>query len=119
MTAWDRVVLVLALTLLPFLYWQFWQPTHRGETARIKYDQHLIQEISLAKPQTLRVKGELGDSVFEIKDQQVRFTHSPCQNKVCIHYGWLTHSGDIMACLPNHIVVEIVGGERNYDAIAF
>ncbi len=119
MTTWDRIVIVFALILLPWLYWLFWQPRYSGETARVKYDQQLMQEISLAKPQTVRVKGELGDSVFEIKDQQVRFTHSPCQNKVCIHYGWLTHSGEVMACIPNHIVVEIVGGKRVYDAVSF
>ena len=64
MTTWDRLVLVFALLLLPWLYWQFWQPQHRGEIARIKHDQHLSQEVSLAKAQTLHVKGELGNSVF-------------------------------------------------------
>ena len=119
MTTWDRLVLVFALLLLPWLYWQFWQPQHRGEIARIKHAQHLSQEVSLAKAQTLYVKGELGNSVLEVKDHQIRFTHSPCHNKVCVHYGWLTHSGEVMACIPNHIVVEIVGGARVYDAISF
>jgi len=49
----------------------------------------------------------------------VRFVQSPCTGKFCIHSGWLRHSGEVMACLPNGVFVELVGGERRFDSINF
>ncbi len=76
-------------------------------------------EYSLDKNGLYRVEGDLGTTVFEIKDGRVRIVDSPCPNKTCIHMGWSSP----LVCLPNQVVVEIVrsgnGGEKgDFDGLS-
>jgi len=44
---------------------------------------------------------------------------SPCRGKVCVHGGWLTEAGELLACLPNKIMVRILGSDSRFDAMNF
>lgn len=119
MTFGDRLVLLAAIVLVGWLYVMLWQSPEPGSRVRIKRDQHVLKEVSLDSPQQIHVTGELGDSIIEIRDHQVRFEQSPCTNQICVLHGWFHHSGEVMACLPNHIIVEVTGAKQKFDAISF
>lgn len=119
MTRADYIVVFFALILLPFLFVRYWQAPAQGETAEILVGSDKKIEVSLNKDQQLNVEGPLGTSVIEVHDGKVRFVSSPCRGKQCIHSGWLQHSGDFAACLPNRISVAVLGEHRLYDAINF
>ncbi len=119
MTRADVVVLLAALALLPYLYARFWNPGAPGTDAEIWVDGKLQAVVSLRQDRRLSVAGALGTSVLEVRDGRLRFLSSPCQGKVCVHTGWLSHSGELAACLPNHVTAQIVGAERCYDAVSF
>lgn len=70
-------------------------------------------EYSAEKNGTYSVQGELGPTVFEIKDGRVRIIDSPCPNKTCITQGW--HNP--IVCLPNKVMIT-VQGEDEFDAIS-
>jgi len=40
----------------------------------------------------------------------VSMTYSTCKNQVCVNTGAISQTRDAIVCLPNKIVVEIVGG---------
>ena len=119
MTRADLTVIALSILLLPVLYVQLW---HGGEHATHAHitdpDKHLTIA-SLDQSQSIDIKGELGKSVFEIKDRQIRFSDSACKTKYCVHRGWMQYAGETMACLPNKVVVTLTGGQRKYDSINF
>jgi hypothetical protein len=119
MTRADYIIVMFALTLLPYLYMTYWQPSAQGETAEILVGSDKKMEVSLNTDQRFSVKGPLGTSVIEIHDGRIRFVDSPCRGKQCIHSGWLQQAGEFAACLPNHISVAVLGHERLYDAINF
>jgi hypothetical protein len=119
MTPADRVVIVFAIGLVTALYAFLWQAPAAGTIVRIRHDHHIVKELSLQEPRTVHIAGQLGDTVVEIKDQQVRFVSSPCPNKVCILHGWFNLQGEVMACVPNDVIVEILGKDMRFDAIAF
>ncbi len=61
-------------------------------------------------PGILEVAGRLGPSRLRIDpDLSVRFVASPCPNQVCITQGPIRSPGDVRACVPNHLLVEIAG----------
>lgn len=71
---------------------------------------------------TVSVDGPLGTTVIVIEDGTVRFTESPCRDKICIAAGHLEHAGEWTACLPNRVFLSVVGAaeeERPVDATAF
>jgi len=119
MTRADWIVVILSLTMLPLVYAYNWHADVRASTARITDPQQHIRTISLDHDQTIHVHGKLGDSVLQVHNGMIRFTHSPCTTKFCVHSGWLKFDGDVMACLPNGVYVEVSGGKRKYDAINF
>jgi len=119
MTRADSIAILCATLLLAGLYYIFWQPQVDATHARITDSDKNIKVVDLSYSQELHIKGRLGDSILKIKDGKIRFTHSPCKGKVCIHRGWLKYSGETMACLPNKVFVELTGGMKKFDSINY
>ncbi|MEW6353387.1 MAG: NusG domain II-containing protein [Pseudomonadota bacterium] len=119
MTRADLLAIVLAVALLPYLYFTYWGDGARGEQARILVGGKPFAVISLAHDQRLSVPGTLGESTLEIHDGKIRFADSPCRGKQCVHSGWLELSGEFTACLPNRISVQVLGREPRFDSINF
>ncbi|MBI3772239.1 MAG: NusG domain II-containing protein [Gammaproteobacteria bacterium] len=115
----DYVILFLALALLPVLYFHFWNLGGHGDRVVIRSLNNKPQSYPLQQNRRIEIQGAKGPSIIEIHDGQVRFIESPCLNKQCIHSGWLRRSGEIAACLPNGVSVQVTGQNKPYDAINF
>ena len=118
MTRADISLLLITLVALPFVYLHYWQAAGAGTTVRILHGETLLRELPLNKDQKITIEGNLGLSHLQIQNGKIRFTDSPCSGKVCIHKGWLSHSGDFNACLPNRISIEILGPGK-FDSMNF
>jgi hypothetical protein len=119
MTRADWWLLMVTLLLLCWLYLTFWIIPKQGLWIRIWSSQQETMTLPLQENRKIKIKGALGDSTLIIQDGQVRFSESPCSNKSCIQGGWLKNSGEVGACLPNQVSVQIMGGISGYDAINF
>lgn len=53
-----------------------------------------------------------------IKDNYVYMSHSTCPGKDCVRQGKINSSSSSIICLPHKVVVEIQGGEGEYDAVS-
>lgn len=119
MTLADKILIALVLTLLPFLYIEFWGNSSQGEVVQIRSTNNKDITLPLDQDKQLQIEGALGISTIEIKDRQVRFVDSPCQGKQCISTGWLHKDGQLAACLPNGVTVQIIGRDQRFDAMNF
>lgn len=117
-TFMDKVlffILVIATIASFFLVKGFIKPDNLVKISLNNKTQYVL---SLTEDKIVSVKGSLGDNVIEIKDGKVHMKDAPCNNKVCIHQGWIDRGA--IVCLPNKVVVSIGGDEVNgqYDAIS-
>ena len=119
LTKGDWLLLGAAALLLPGLYAVYWHGSGQGLEARVWVDGKPWARLDLFREQHLDVPGVLGISHLEIGNGQVRFTDSPCQNRQCIHSGWLNEGGDVAACLPNRVSVQIMADDPRFDSINF
>lgn len=55
---------------------------------------------------------------IKITEDGACFLYSDCPDGLCVKRGMLTKSGDVMACVPKGITVEITGG-RAVDGISY
>lgn len=55
-------------------------------------------------------------NTIEISDGQVRMTEADCPDKLCIHTGKISESGQTIVCLPNRVVISISGENSTVDA---
>lgn len=119
MTYADRVVLVLGIALVAWLYAHYWGADAPGHYARILVGNNEHEIVSLQTDHEVRVAGTLGTSRLEVREGKIRFIDSPCRGKQCVHSGWLSYGGEFTACLPNRISIQILGRHPRFDAINF
>ena len=75
----------------------------------------------LSDDRTVEVTGPLGTTIVKIDGREAAVIESPCINKICVKAGHIGNTGQWVACLPNGVLIEIVGGEieSDVDAVTF
>lgn len=119
LTPFDRK---LALLLALLVVCSFWLPLRQQAGARVvaSLDGQTVFVAELDQDQQFELAGPLGPTRVEIADRAVRVLSSPCPNKICIGLGWARHAGDLLACVPNRLVIRIEGEpeEAEYDLLS-
>ncbi|CAI2718922.1 NusG domain II-containing protein [Nitrospina watsonii] len=89
-----------------------------GDWVVIEVSQKEVQRLPLGKNQLVHVTGPLGETEVETHDGKARILKSPCHRKLCIKSGYIQYADRIAACLPNRVVVRILGSTyRGIDAV--
>jgi hypothetical protein len=58
-------------------------------------------------------------NIIEIKDGYVRMLEASCPDKICVKHGKIHYDNETITCLPNRVVVRVIGGEDSgLDTIA-
>jgi hypothetical protein len=71
-----------------------------------------VLELSLDRDVTTTVTVPLGETVIVVEDGMVRIENSPCPLHYCIRMGRIRYKGEIIACLPNRVLITIKGGNK-------
>jgi hypothetical protein len=111
-------LLILVLLLLSLLSYTliknlFPVPSHR--IALIEVNGLEAKRISLSsdiKPRKISLKIDGGEAVFDVSGDKIRILPMPdeiCSKHICSKKGWIDKPWDMIACLPNKIVVRILG----------
>jgi hypothetical protein len=114
----DRVVVgVLALAVAASfpLIWQ----EGVAEKAVVRRDGEIVAELDLARRRTLEVAGAIGPTVIAVEPGRARVAADPGPRQYCVRQGWLKRPGEIAICAPNHVSLQIAGGKKNFDSIAY
>lgn len=116
------ISLILLITASFFgmrVYKHFSQDT--GHTALIIRDGKVLRSINLeavSKTESIKVDGKY-KHVILVEHGKIRFSEADCPDKVCVRTGWLENSGDIAACIPDRIIIKVVGRNGNVDAVSY
>jgi len=121
LTPFDRklVVVVAAIVLVSFLL-----PLRQGAGARVlvEADGKTVFVAALQQEQLVELTGPLGTTLLQISDGSAQIISSPCPQKICIGLGKAQNSGDLLACVPNRLVIRIDGetteSGQEYDLIS-
>jgi len=116
-SAGDLVVLALGASFVGASYAAFWGDRTEGTQAAVFVGREQVAMLDLEVSADHEIHGRIGVSQLRVEAGRVRFIDSPCPGRICVHSGWLARTGEVAACLPNGIVVEVLGGEREFDAV--
>ena len=96
-------------------------PKEDGKIARITQNGEVVAEIDLSKltgPYTFPVDGENHQWNSIVAEQgRIRVIEASCPDQVCVNQGWISDSTLPIVCLPNKVIIEIVGEEAQLDAV--
>ena len=59
-----------------------------------------------------------GHNKVIIGDGVVWMEEADCPDKLCVNQGRISKAGQTIICLPNRIMVTIIGGTAQYDGVA-
>lgn len=97
-------------------------PKPEAAVARITQNGKLVREIDLSArsaPESIQLRDETGTvhNVIQVEAGRIRMLEADCPDQVCVNQGWISDSALPIVCLPNQVIIEIVGGEGNLDVI--
>lgn len=108
------VCLVLLAAVVLFLFGL------RGETAahvEVTINTVPAEVLPLAKDGSYPIGGHL---TVVIESGSIRIEDADCPNRFCVRMGAIRSPGQVLVCLPNQIVVRIVGtGKTEVDAVVY
>ena len=108
------MILAAAILLIAAAVFGFNYVPHRppAATAQISVDGKVVEILDLSKDTQLTVTSPGGGTNHLIvKDGEIWCSEASCPDKVCVHQGKKHLSSDTIVCLPNKMVVTIIGKE--------
>ena len=93
-----------------------------GKTALITQNGKVLYEIDLEnikEPYTIRIDGD-GEryNIIEVRNGEIGVIEASCPDKVCINMGFISDGLLPVTCLPNKVIIKIIGGDENDADIA-
>ena len=82
-----------------------------GDLVLVEVDGRPIGRFSLRRERMVNASGPLGVTEIQIEDGGVEVVRSPCVQQFCVRTGRIARKGQIIACVPNRVVVRIPGGD--------
>ena len=117
-TTADKILVAALLILNGWLFANWGTGFSKGDWVVVTVNQKEIIRLPLNQDQITHVKGPLGLTEIEVKKGRARIARSPCKSKVCIKSGYIRYADRLAACIPNRVVVRIVGkSHRGVDAV--
>jgi hypothetical protein len=117
-TIGDKFLIAALLILNGWLFANWGVGFSKGDWVVVTVNQKETTRLPLDQDQKTHVKGPLGLTEIEVKNGRARIIRSPCKNKVCIKSGYIRYADRLAACIPNRVVIRIVGkNHRGVDAV--
>jgi len=113
------IKLIIILFIVISLVFIFINATkEKGSMAEVFYEDKLVLSIDLNVDGEYKVDGELGDVVLEVKNKMIRVKSENSPKNICSKEGYIGDSSRTLICLPNKIIVRIVG-EKEIDGVVY
>lgn len=120
MTKWDKLLIIfIAVISLASLGFVTNQATNFKEKyVSIQVNGEEIKKIIFDKKiigKTFPINTEYGYNLVEIGDGRVRVIEADCPDKIDVKQGYISETHEMIVCLPNRLVIEIIGEEDDDD----
>ena len=118
-----RDVALLAILLgiaLGLLLWFWFGHQEQGEMVEVTVDGEIYGTYPLKDEQEISILPEGATETTNflvITEGQADMKSADCPDKLCVHQAAISHVGETIVCLPNRVVVTIIGEETPQDPI--
>lgn len=113
----DIILAILLIIAGLAVSYAFAAGNQTGQTVYIMVEGEEYGYYSLLEDQTVSVEQDGHINKITIKDGKVSMAFSDCRNQDCVLQGEISDTSQSIVCLPNKVVVEIRGGQQEYDAV--
>ncbi|MDR2649043.1 MAG: NusG domain II-containing protein [Clostridiales bacterium] len=120
----DGIIIAVVLTVCAalFLFFRYGEQKHTNQMkAEIYASGRLLQTVSLTDERTREFVIENGKMILSIEQDGVAVSYADCPSRVCVRTGKITLPGQMITCLPNRVIVKLIGYsgfDQEVDVIA-
>ncbi len=93
------------------------RPRGEGACVRITVNGELYGTYPLTDDRTVVIEQNGHHNEVQIHGGTARMLYSDCKNQICVNTGAISGTNQTIVCLPNRVLVEIIGGEEEFDVI--
>ena len=105
------MIIVLAMALSAMAVIHFMQSA-QGAYVVVTMDNEEIGRYPLEEDGVYELTGyEEGHNELRVKKGKAFISTATCPDKLCVKQREISHAGEMIVCLPNHIIVIIEGGQ--------
>lgn len=102
-------IICIAAAVFAFNYFSHRAP---AAIAQVTVDGKLVDTLDLSKDAELTVKGARGGfNHLIVKDGEIWCSDASCPDKLCVHQGKKHLNGDTIVCLPEKMIVTVIGND--------
>lgn len=90
-----------------------------GAVAEVWQNSKLVRIVKINEmtaPVSFELDGAYHDRILAERGR-IRFEEADCPDKVCVHTGWISQAGQSAACVPNRVLIKIVGKTSDEDVV--
>jgi hypothetical protein len=123
MTKHDKylILVILFLAVIGFSLTYLASKPKIPLVAEISVDGKSMMKIDLNNTPEKRfeITGYVGTSIVEVKKGAIRMAYSPCKDKYCQKTGWIRQPGQIIACMPNRVVIKTAPLQNSVNSVSY
>lgn len=117
----DMLFLAALIVVLVLILYLFYGKKSLGADVVVTVDGKEFGRYSLSEEQQINITDAKGriTNVLLIQDGHADMIEADCPDQLCVHQSRISHENENIVCLPNKVVVTVVGGETSdLDAVA-
>jgi len=104
------IVVAIAMVFIIPLLFNDHEDEGGKQYARITVDGKLYKLVELTdEKQEVPIETKFGYNLLTSFDGGIEMTDADCPDKLCLTFGHVSNIGQTIVCLPNRVMVEIVG----------
>lgn len=121
LTPLDRLVVLLMLLGVGAAFVLLGQRT-QGARVVVEQGGRVVFTAPLREDRTVSLPGPHGETVVAIRQGRACIATASCPNKVCMGMGEVSRRGEMIACVPNALLLHIEGDAgdegKDYDLLS-
>lgn len=111
------LILIAAVLLASVLLFLIVELTQKdGARVVIRIDGEKVAEYSLLQDGSYELNG--GTNTLVIKDGYAYLSDATCPDKLCVRFGRISRTGEVITCLPNKLTVTVFGAKASVDLVS-
>ena len=112
----DIILIASVLLIAAALFLVLELTKEAGARVVVKVDGQENAEYSLEKDGTYPLNG--GTNILVIENGKAYLTDANCPDKLCVHQGKISRTGETITCLPNKLTITVYGAAESLDLIS-
>ncbi|WP_346870129.1 NusG domain II-containing protein [Clostridium sp. UBA5119] len=112
------IVVLLIVSFIPYIMLKNYQSNYKGiNYAVISIDGQEKKRVELTKDldEEFTFKSSYGVNRVVIHDMKIGIVDADCKDEICINEGFIGEVGERIVCLPNRLIIEIVGEQKSSE----